>query len=52
MHHPVTIGILVAVHYGARVNQGVQPDVDPLDFPAATRAPMAMYGADTFAASG
>ena len=52
MHHPVTIGIIVVVHQPARVNQGVQPDVDPLDFPAATRTPMAMFGADTFTATG
>ena len=52
MHHPVTIGIIVAVHHEARVKQGIQPDVDPLGFPAATRTPMAMFGADTLTATG
>ena len=29
MHHPVTIGIIVAVPHDASVNQALQPEKDP-----------------------
>ena len=32
MHHPVTIGIIVAVPHDASVNQALQPEKDPFRF--------------------